>query len=414
MPLAVRRAVKFISRLTVSLTLLAPAAASYADAPATAPTTTADLPDAPAQVTPAAQQLLDRVRVAYAALKSLRVDATGQGHYEVDGQVSDEHAQFKSIFVPGKFRSEEVGNLIIGSDGKTIYVYSAKENAYQIFPAPRHRVYLSMLDAELGKVVQIQNQSLALALSRNAADELTDSVASISAGPEQTIDGKQMPTLHMQAETTVFTMTFDPQTYLLRRLSADISAGLRAQGARVVKTAIFTTDFTTVADSSIPDSAFAWIPPAGAKQQPSPPTLLNAAPPAFTLNTLDGSAVSSDSFKGHITVLDFWATWCVPCRASLPHLQSLYKKYSPAGVNFYAIDSGEPTADVANFVKTTNLQIPVLLDSDQKISGQFGTIDAGIPMTFIIGRDGVIQQIYLGLQPESEIAAAIDSALADK
>jgi len=108
----------------------------------------------------------------------------------------------------------------------------------------------------------------------------------------------------------------------------------------------------------------------------------------FTLPLLDGSSASLSSYKGKVVILNFWATWCPPCRSEMPSMETLYKRFKDQGLEILAVDIGENLNTVQQFIKTKNYTFPVMLDSKSQISGIYG-IEA-IPTTFIIDRDGKI------------------------
>jgi thiol-disulfide isomerase/thioredoxin len=114
-----------------------------------------------------------------------------------------------------------------------------------------------------------------------------------------------------------------------------------------------------------------------------------------------------------VTILDFWATWCPPCRASLPHLGEVYAKLKGDGLKVYAVNVAEDKPTVQAFIEKTKLAVPVLLDTDGSVAQKF---DANaIPETVLIGKDGKIRKIFIGFSPETEdqITAAAKAALAE-
>ena len=88
-------------------------------------------------------------------------------------------------------------------------------------------------------------------------------------------------------------------------------------------------------------------------------------PPRISLPLLDGKGVSSIE-KGRVTVVDFWATWCAPCRVSMPRLQEVWREYAARGVALYSVDTDDPAADrearVKEFLLRDGLTFPVVLD----------------------------------------------------
>jgi peroxiredoxin len=134
------------------------------------------------------------------------------------------------------------------------------------------------------------------------------------------------------------------------------------------------------------------------------------AAPAWELKDLDGKTVHSSDFKGKVVILDFWATWCPPCRAELPSFVALQKKYQDKGLTVVgmSVDKGS-VDDVKAFAKQQGLNYPVVL-ADAKIAGAFGGIE-GIPTTFIIDRNGHIVKQHVGLTEQSEFESDIKPLL---
>jgi thiol-disulfide isomerase/thioredoxin len=122
--------------------------------------------------------------------------------------------------------------------------------------------------------------------------------------------------------------------------------------------------------------------------------LLGTGAPAVKICTVSGKTINLASQRGKIVVLDFWATWCAPCRKSLPILSELADTL-PKEVEFLAIDKMEEAKDVKAFVDSKKLNLRFCLDTNGKICELFHV--AGIPQTVIIGRDGLIKCIHIGL-----------------
>ncbi len=135
--------------------------------------------------------------------------------------------------------------------------------------------------------------------------------------------------------------------------------------------------------------------------------------PDYELSDLAGNSIQLASlFQGKIVLLDFWATWCPPCREEIPGFVRLYQKYKDRGVEVVgvALDQSGPEA-IQDFVKEFQVSYPILV-GDSGVAQAYGGVRA-IPTTFLIGREGRILQKYLGFHEEEFFESAIRSALGD-
>jgi peroxiredoxin len=130
--------------------------------------------------------------------------------------------------------------------------------------------------------------------------------------------------------------------------------------------------------------------------------------PYFELKDLNDKTVRLTDFAGKVIILDFWATWCPPCKKEIPDFIELFKQYSKQGVTIVGIALDEYDA-IKNFHSENKINYPVLLGTDDVVK-LYGGI-RGIPTTFVIGKDGTIRQRYEGFRPkdlfEKEIKAAL-------
>ena len=140
----------------------------------------------------------------------------------------------------------------------------------------------------------------------------------------------------------------------------------------------------------------------------APPTL--KAAPAWELQDLDGKPVKSTDFKGKVVILDFWATWCPPCREEIPGFVKLQKKYEAQGLVIVgiALDDGG-AATVKKFAQKSGINYPVLMGND-RVSQAFGGIEA-LPTTFILDREGKIAGRHIGLTKAEEFEKEIKPLL---
>jgi peroxiredoxin/outer membrane lipoprotein-sorting protein len=127
----------------------------------------------------------------------------------------------------------------------------------------------------------------------------------------------------------------------------------------------------------------------------------------FILKTLDGQPVALQSLHGTVVVLDFWATWCGPCRVEFPALEKMRSEFGGA-VRFYGV-SDESPAIVKKFIEEYRYQMPTLLDSNREMHRRYGVHK--IPVLFVIDRDSVVRRQFIGTQNEAELRQAIRSVV---
>lgn len=117
--------------------------------------------------------------------------------------------------------------------------------------------------------------------------------------------------------------------------------------------------------------------------------------PSWTLTDLDGNTVNSAQFEGKTVVVDFWATWCGPCRMEIPGYIALQKKYADKGLVVIGVSLDQQGPGVVKrFVSENGINYPIVM-GDETIVDAFGGVD-GIPTTFIIGPDGTIRHKKVG------------------
>ena len=150
-------------------------------------------------------------------------------------------------------------------------------------------------------------------------------------------------------------------------------------------------------------------------QPPSPfsvDKLIGQKAPDFRLKDINGKEVSLSSFKGKVVLLNFWATWCPPCKAEMPSMNKLYEKLKSRGFVVIAVSTDKRPDEPKDFIANNPVGFPVLLDNDLKVSrNSYKTFM--LPTTFLIDRKGVIAEKYFGEQEwmEPEIIKEIEALL---
>ncbi len=130
--------------------------------------------------------------------------------------------------------------------------------------------------------------------------------------------------------------------------------------------------------------------------------------PDFALRDLGGNVVKLSDLRGKVVWLNFWATWCAPCKKELPDIQKLYDEMREDGLVVLAINKEESAEDAGSFMRSRDLSLPVLLDSDGAVYGQYRL--QGLPDSFFIDREGNIAAIYFGFLNEKKMRERLAEA----
>jgi thiol-disulfide isomerase/thioredoxin len=328
-------------------------------------------------------------------------------------------ASFES---PNKFRHEMKDDAIVVSTGEKLFSVLVSRNQYISLDAPEGRT--STLAGGVGDLLHEQNPSLVLALSKDASEELIESTTAV-----ERVDAT---TLKLVQDDRDVLITIDPQTSLIRQMSVDLKKLFEQQGVPQVKKANITIAYDkTIANGAIDAAKFAFAPPPGAtliktemaflgdQGGPGDPNqnpaekLVGQPAPKFSLEDLEGKSIAAvEANRGKVIVLDFWASWCPPCREGLPHLDQLDKDQREQGVIVYAVNERESAEKAKGFTTAQNLSVAVLLDANGEVGAQY--LVTGIPQTVVIGKDGKIANVFVGFGPGSaeKLAAAVEAAKA--
>jgi peroxiredoxin len=177
------------------------------------------------------------------------------------------------------------------------------------------------------------------------------------------------------------------------------------------------------------EADFAFTPPDGAAkvdnlfegladapaEEEGPHPLLGQPAPAFKTVGLDEKPIDLAAHVGKdVVLLDFWATWCGPCVQAMPQVDGVAEKFADRGLVFYAVNVQEDAETIKEFLKTSELEVPVAMDADGQITQSYGV--SGIPQTVLIGKDGKVQVVHVGFSDSlgDELSKQVEDLLAGK
>lgn len=130
-------------------------------------------------------------------------------------------------------------------------------------------------------------------------------------------------------------------------------------------------------------------------------TRINKPAPEFKLSLFQGGEIDLTSYRGRPIVINFWASWCVPCRQEAPILEGLWQSYQEGGVQFIGVNIQDAEADSSRYIREFGITYPNGLDADGRITVDYGVI--GIPVTFFINREGIVERRWVGAVSEARM-----------
>jgi peroxiredoxin len=149
--------------------------------------------------------------------------------------------------------------------------------------------------------------------------------------------------------------------------------------------------------------------PSGTSPGAGPAALAGHPAPSFTVGTTSGATSSLAQYRGHVVVMNLWASWCPPCRAEMPDLQRLYASYEKKNVVVLGVDQGESPQRAAAFAESLGIHYPILVDEQQ----QYGRVYAalGLPTTIVVNPSGVVVRGFDGPLSYPQMVGAITPLL---
>jgi thiol-disulfide isomerase/thioredoxin len=122
--------------------------------------------------------------------------------------------------------------------------------------------------------------------------------------------------------------------------------------------------------------------------------------PDFTLASRAGGQFGLKKMRGQVVMINFWASWCGPCRKEMPLLDSMYRKYKPLGFTLVGVNVEPDSAGADGYLKTTPVSYPILLDRENKVSQLYNV--SAMPSSVIVDRKGQVRYVHLGYKQGDE------------
>lgn len=145
---------------------------------------------------------------------------------------------------------------------------------------------------------------------------------------------------------------------------------------------------------------FAWLAFAQIAHASEEPLKVGKVPPDFTLKSSAGNNLRLSEFIGQVVLINFWATWCSPCRKELPLLNELHERYNRAGFVLIGINIDQDLNKARELANSLGIKFPILFDPENEVSKSYGL--SAMPTTIIIDRSGKTARVFLGYQPGYE------------
>jgi peroxiredoxin/outer membrane lipoprotein-sorting protein len=345
----------------------------------------------------AAMQVLQRTAAVYQKLQSYEFKVTI--HFARGSAVSEQRVT-QSGERPGKYRIEDDdprGKLRI-ADGQTEWELSRESSTYTKTPlTPASATPIS----DFENIDQHVSDAAIMREERYVADGKTVMVYVVGV----VRDGWSPGTLP-GAELMMYRI--DEETFVVHEVTTHTP-----DNTDETKMAVYSIVKWNV---PVPETDFTFAPPKTAHEAASVPapavqtaSLIGAEAPDFTLQDTNGKTVSLHDFRGKVVIVDFWASWCGPCRAQMPYLQDMHQKLADQGLVVFGLDLGEDAQTVTQFAQQGAYTFALLLGSEPEVDTQYYV--GALPTTFVIDRQGKIVYRDEGLGPPEDLQSAVMAAL---
>jgi len=386
----------------------------------------------PAEALPEAEAVLGRLSGFTAGLDRFRAEATMLLNLEMAG----EKRQVTATYVlaaekPNKlwFRSfQDEHELLVVSDGAQLYTHISDISGidkYRVADAPatlEETLPAAMRELRPDRMVWLFHAFF----QKDPAAELTKGVRGTEYLGREDVDGKTCDHVRFSYPDHEWNLWIEVGDSPFLWKTAAVTSSENAADMRVEERVAFTA---WAAGVEHPARQFVFAPPESAEKvtsffaRPTPRAseashpLLGKPAPDFTLGLLNGGTLDLAQHKkeNDIVVLDFWATWCPPCRRAMPLIAAISDEYKGKGVKIYFVNQGESENTVRTFLKSAGLNIAVAMDEDGAIGDELYKA-VSIPQTVLIGKDGVVEVVHTGIFPgfDAQLRGELDALIEGK
>lgn len=362
-----------------------------------------------------AEQVVEKMARAFRAVKTYQ--ATGATMFEQQARGRTQRHEFSfelKLRRSGRFYFKTVmqqGGFLAAWDGKTGWVYVIHENQYQKYEGlagPEQFIEVAI------PVTAIAWLPLTYTRGLLAADPKSAILSGVARTELRTGEAPQtyILTLYQQGGPVV-ELLVGQQDFMLQSAFFDLTAVIRRDAAENNRTlpegfkaTVTVTYANPTRDEVIDNEAFTFTPPQGAElvTEFGPQPLTGRPAPDFTFSSLSGQRVTLSQLRGKVVLVDFWATWCPPCRTAMPHLEKLHQEFGEKGLVVLGV-TNEDAGTVRPFVKENKVTFTILLDPQGTSARAYRV--TGIPRTLIIDREGKVHADFTGLHPERTLRAKL-------
>lgn len=377
--------------------------------------------DAKPNIDPKADAILKKMFQTYRELKSYQGTATVQITQEQSGQKRTDKVTNNAIISRPNMvrltRANDSGRTEFASDGKTLLKYISDYGQYTVEPAPAQ---INMSDIKQWASL---DPSVEHIFTENYYGEFIKVTKSLRYSGTDKIDGKELDVIEVEDQIEKSPEAWDRVTAriwlgkedsLLHRYLTNMLKDTTDSNGRPISQRV-TIDITysnRQVNQPIAANAFAFSPPKDAKlvkefKKEEGGDLVGQPAPDLALVSLEGAKVSLKDYRGKVVLLDFWATWCPPCRKELPHIQKLNDELKAKGLAVFGVNN-EPPEKPIQFVKENKYSFTTLTDDGSACRSYRIT---AFPTLVIIDKEGKVREYLVGYQEESVLRSKIEALL---